>query len=135
MARRGEPVPRPPRLEILVPATRAERRWAWAVSISAGICEELVFRGLLIMAGIAAGWPPIVAALANSVLFGLTHLYQGWLGILLTTALGLAMTYFVLPTGSLLFPIVLHILIDLRGLVMVPAVATTPDPVQRDPVN
>jgi hypothetical protein len=57
MARRGEPVPRPRRLEILVPATGAERRWAWAVSISAGICEELAFRGLLITAafGGAAG--------------------------------------------------------------------------------
>jgi uncharacterized protein len=132
-ARRGEPVPRPPRLDVLVPATRAERRWAWAVAISAGICEELVFRGLLIAAGIAAGLPPIVAALASSVLFGMAHLYQGRLGMLLTTGTGLAMTYFVLPTGSLLFPIVLHILVDLRALVMVPPVATSPEPVQPGP--
>jgi len=129
MARRGEPVPRPSRLEILVSATHAERRWAVAASISAGLCEELTFRGVLIMAGIAAGWPPIVAALASSVLFGLAHLYQGWLGIGLTAVLGLTMTYFLLPTGSLLFPIVLHILIDLRGLVIVPAVAISPAPV------
>jgi len=132
-ARRGEPVPRPSRLEILVPATHAERRWAVAASISAGLCEELVFRGVLIMAGIAAGWPPIVAALASSVLFGLAHLYQGRLGIGLTAVAGLAMTYFLLPTGSLLFPIVLHILIDLRGLVMVPAVAISPEPVPPAP--
>ncbi|HTJ33270.1 MAG TPA: CPBP family intramembrane glutamic endopeptidase [Dactylosporangium sp.] len=131
-ARRGEPVPRPRRLEILVPATGAERRWAWAVSISAGVCEELVFRGLLITAGIAAGWSPLVAAMASSVLFGMAHLYQGWLGMLLTAVLGQAMAYFYLPTGSLLIPIVLHTLIDLRGLVMVPAVATSPEPVQRD---
>jgi uncharacterized protein len=135
MARRGESVPRPPRLEILVPVTRAERRWAVAASISAGICEELMFRGVLIMAGIAAGWPPVIAALVSSVLFGLAHLYQGWFGMLLTAVLGLAMTYFVLPTGSLLFPIVLHILIDLRGLVIVPAVAISPEPVQRGTVN
>jgi hypothetical protein len=35
----------------------------------------------------------------------------------------------------LLFPIVLHTLIDLRALVMVPAVASSPEPVQRDRVN
>ena len=85
-----------------------------------------MFRGLLIMAGIAAGWPPIVAVLASSVLFGLAHLYQGWLGMLLTALLGLGMAWLFLPTGSLLLPIVLHVLIDLRGLVMVPAVATPP---------
>jgi membrane protease YdiL (CAAX protease family) len=126
MARRGERVPRQQRMEILLPGTPAERRWAWAVSVSAGACEELVFRGLLIAAGIAAGWPPIVAVLASSVLFGLAHLYQGWLGMLLTTLLALIMAWIYLPTGSLLLPIVLHVLIDLRGLVMVPAVATPP---------
>lgn len=131
MARRGQPVPRPRRLETLLPATHAEYRWACAVSISAGICEEVVFRGLLVMAGIAAGWPPIIAALAAGALFGGTHLYQGRLGMLLTTALGLALTWFFVATGSLLFPIVLHILIDLRGLVMVPAVTTSAEPVQR----
>lgn len=98
-------------------------------------CEELAFRGLRIAAGIAAGWPPIVAAMASSVLFGMAHLYQGWLGILLATAGGLAMTYFFLPTGSLLFPIILYILIDLRALVMVPAVATSPEPLQPGPVS
>lgn len=127
-ARRGEAVPRPARLDVLVPATGVERRWAWAVSISAGVVEELVFRGVLIVAGISAGLSPVAAALASSVLFGLAHVYQGWLGVLLTAVLGMAMTYFFLPTGSLVFPIVLHILIDLRGLVMVPAVrqAATP---------
>ena len=126
-ARRGEGVPRPRRLEILVAGTGAERRWACLASVGAGVCEEVLFRGLLVMAGIAAGWPPIVAVLASSVLFGLAHLYQGWLGLLLTPVLGLGMASLFLPTGSLLFPIVVHTLIDLRGLVMVPAVATPPE--------
>ncbi|GAA0561650.1 hypothetical protein GCM10010172_51070 [Paractinoplanes ferrugineus] len=119
-ARRGEPVPRPARLEVLVPATRAEHRWAWAASISAGVGEELMFRGLLVLAGLAAGLPPVAAAPAASVLFGAAHLYQGRSGMLGTAGLGLVLCYFYLPTGSLLFPIVLHVRLDLRALVMVP---------------
>jgi membrane protease YdiL (CAAX protease family) len=99
MAHRGAPVPRPRRLEILLPGTRVERRWAWAVAISAGICEEVLFRGLMIMAGMAAGCSSILAVLASSVVFGLGHLYQGWLGVLLTPVLGLAMAWLFLPTG------------------------------------
>jgi membrane protease YdiL (CAAX protease family) len=128
MARRGEQVPRPRRLDIVLPGTRAERLWACAVSVSAGVCEEVLFRGLLITAGIAAGWPPVVAVLASSALFGLVHLYQGWLGMVFATAFGLFAAWIYLRTGSLLLPIVLHVVMDLRALVMVPAVAPPAEP-------
>jgi membrane protease YdiL (CAAX protease family) len=127
-ALRGEAVPRPRRLDVLVATTPAERRWACAVSVSAGVCEELVFRGMLIAAGIALGWSPTVATLVSGALFGLVHLYQGWPGALLATALGLMMALLYVPTGSLLLPIALHVLIDLRGLVITPVAAPSPAP-------
>ena len=50
------------------------------------------------------------------MLFGLAHWYQGRLGMLATGVLGAVLTQLYLTTGSLLLPMVLHVLIDLRLL-------------------
>ncbi len=42
--------------------------------------SNAVVRGGKVRVGQPAGCPPIAAALASSVLFGLAHLYQGWFG-------------------------------------------------------
>jgi uncharacterized protein len=54
------------------------------------------------------------------VAFGLAHAYQGRVGIVTTGVLGGVMAAVYLDTGSLLLPVVLHTLIDLRFL-LVPA--------------
>ena len=48
------------------------------------------------------------------------HLYQGWRGMLPVTLAGFGPDHLYLRTGSLLMPILLHALIDLRGLVFTP---------------
>ena len=55
--------------------------------------------------------------------FGLAHWYQGRLGMLTTGAAGAVLTQLYLTTGSLLLPMVLHVLIDLRLLLDRPAPA------------
>jgi membrane protease YdiL (CAAX protease family) len=54
------------------------------------------------------------------VAFGVAHAYQGRAGIVGTGLLGGGMAAMYLQTGSLLLPVVLHALIDLRFL-LVPA--------------
>lgn len=96
----------------------ARERWAGlGGSVTAGVCEEIVFRGLLIALGVSLGLDIYVAAALSLAVFVLCHLYQGWTGMPQVALLGGAFTYLYLSTGSLLLPIVLHILVDMRVLV------------------
>lgn len=110
-------------LAYLLPTTPSERRWWIAVSLSAGICEEIVFRGFVLqyLRGTLEGGMPLgfgTAVLLSSAIFGLNHLYQGAGGILRTAILGLACALAAVLSGSLLLPIVLHCLCDLATLAM-----------------
>lgn len=98
----------------LLPNALSERTGFLLVSITAGICEEILFRGFLIQffTHLAMTLPVIVALLAASLSFGLGHIYQGWKGVLGTTIGGLAFGLLFLLTGSLLPGMILHILID-----------------------
>jgi membrane protease YdiL (CAAX protease family) len=100
----------------LIPDNAAERRIWVVLSLTAGICEEILFRGFLIRflheGGLAL---PIVGALALSCLcFGLGHAYQGYKGILHTTLAGLGFGLLFLLSGSLIPCVILHALMDLQ---------------------
>jgi membrane protease YdiL (CAAX protease family) len=125
---RGMPVPVAGDFAYLLPVTPAERRLAGLVAIGAGVSEEVLARGLLIALGVdVLGLPPLAAAAAATALFGLVHLYQGWLGMLLTTVLGAIFAGLYLATGSLLLPVVFHIAVDMRGLLLTPHSRQTPN--------
>ncbi|HZB18446.1 MAG TPA: CPBP family intramembrane glutamic endopeptidase [Blastococcus sp.] len=106
----------------LLPRTAAERRLFTLVGVTAGVCEEWLYRGffLAVVAALAGGLPTGVLVLVAAVAFGLAHAYQGRVGIVTTGVLGGVMAAVYLDTGSLLLPVVLHALIDLRFL-LVPA--------------
>jgi membrane protease YdiL (CAAX protease family) len=106
----------------LLPRTRAERRLFTVVGLTAGLCEEWLYRGFLlaVVAALLGGAPtPVLVAVAG-VAFGLAHAYQGVAGVLTTGVLGAVLAALYLGTGSLLLPVVLHALVDLRFL-LVPA--------------
>src|SRR6056297_1613239 len=95
-----------------LPVNRREAAWfIGPVSISAGICEELLFRAYLIP-WLDQALPIWAAVLLSSVLFGLLHAYQGPAGMVRTAAVGLVLALIFLATGSLLVPILLHIVVD-----------------------
>ncbi|WP_030912666.1 CPBP family intramembrane glutamic endopeptidase [Streptosporangium amethystogenes] len=129
LAAKGKPIPGQQNVNHLLPRTAAERWYAAGLSVTAGITEEIVYRGLLIAVGMGAlGLSKEVAACCALAVFVAGHLYQGWRGMLSVTLAGFALTYLYLMTGSLLMPILVHTLIDLRGLVF------TPQP-RREPVG
>jgi len=101
-------------LDSLVPASGAEYRYFVAVAISAGIWEELLFRGFLI-AWFAHWIGPIGGVLAAAAAFGVAHLYQGPSGVAKTGVAGLIGGFLYLLTGSLWIPMVLHTAVDLHA--------------------
>lgn len=109
------------RLVAMAPRTRADQVWQLAAFVSASVVEEVVVRGLLLAAGLAAGLPVLTVLLITSALFGLAHAYQGTGGVLLTGLLGLLFAYLVLVTGSLFLPIGLHLVVSLRAFVVLRA--------------
>jgi membrane protease YdiL (CAAX protease family) len=104
-----------PDFSALIPVTTYERFLWMAVAISAGICEELVFRGWLLSTLHGPlhvqGTALIVIA---AMIFGLAHSYQGITGVILTAFAGALLCGLYVATGSLVAPILLHVLMDAR---------------------
>jgi membrane protease YdiL (CAAX protease family) len=98
----------------LMPHTRAEYRTFQALSITAGVCEEVFYRGYLIwyLATGLGRWPAVLLA---GVVFGIAHFYQGKAGVLKTGVIGVLAGVVYAGTGSLLWPMLAHAAIDLQG--------------------
>jgi uncharacterized protein len=97
--------------EPLMPHTMAERGLFWAVSATAGICEELFFRGFLTWYFLA--WMgPVAAVILASLLFGLGHVYLGLAQVPKTALIGLILAIVVSLTGSLWPAMLLHAAVD-----------------------
>jgi membrane protease YdiL (CAAX protease family) len=113
-------------LRALVPHTAGEFRLFVPLSFTAGICEELLFRGYLVwvLQQWIGLWP---AAAVSAVLFGLAHAYQGRQFGVRAFFAGVGMGLLALVTGSLLPGMVLHALIDLgSGWITYMAMRTRP---------
>jgi hypothetical protein len=116
------------RVAEVVPRTRAERR-AWVVAaLSTGLTDEVTYRAFAVtfLAGVLGEQNIVVIGIVSSALFGLAHLYQGWRGVVFTTMLGAALAVVAVASG-LLAAIVVHVLIDVRLLVVPVDVAKAVD--------
>lgn len=104
-------------LERMLPHTSYEHRWFVRLALTAGICEELLYRGYLIWylaAFLGPGfWQQAAAVTGAAVCFGFGHVYQGGKGVAVTGSLGVLLGAGYLYTGSLYAPMALHALVDL----------------------
>jgi membrane protease YdiL (CAAX protease family) len=104
----------------LMPRNAAETVWTGLLSINAGIGEELFFRLTLPLLLVLVTGSVVAAFVVAAILFGLVHVYQGWVGVLATMFLGAIFTGIYLLAGNLAWPMALHAGIDLLGLVVRP---------------
>jgi membrane protease YdiL (CAAX protease family) len=96
----------------LIPQTPLEIAVYLLVTLTAGICEETIFRGYLqrqftfLTGSVAAG------ALIQGIVFGLAHAYQGWKMILIIAVYGCMFGALALWRRSLRPGIIAHFLQD-----------------------
>lgn len=122
----------------MLPHTSGERLLFLLLSFTAGICEEVTFRGFLswsllqIVRFLGGQWPLWAGLILSTIIFGLAHCYQGWKGVLRTGYTGGVFAILYIWTGSLLLPILCHILIDSRNIFVAPAVLRLAQTTEKD---
>lgn len=98
-------------LERMMPRTPRELTWFTALAVTAGICEELLYRGFLIWY-LSHALGLIQSFALAGVIFGVAHAYQGPRGMLLTGGVGLFLGAVYALSGSLLAPMLIHAIMD-----------------------
>jgi len=97
-----------------LPRTKKEK-WLFSfMCLSAGICEEVIFRGFLafLLQMIFPGIPILLVVLITCVIFGFFHIYQGLQGVIKTGLFGALLMCLVLVTDSLIPAMLLHFSLD-----------------------
>jgi membrane protease YdiL (CAAX protease family) len=82
------------------------------LALTAGICEEFLFRGFVMAALLRAGLETWLAVILSSLLFGLAHLYQGIGGSVGTGLLGALFALVRLLYNHLLPAVAWHSALD-----------------------
>jgi len=98
--------------ERILPQSTAELVPFLALAVTAGLCEEFLYRGFAMAMIARVGLPTGVVILFSSILFGLAHLYQGRAGFVSTMVLGLLFGIARAVLGSLVPVIVWHTGVD-----------------------
>lgn len=101
-------------MEDMRPTTKAEAWHFQAVSVTAGVTEEIIFRGVMI-AAFALVMPLWAAAALSLIAFTLAHAYQGPAGLLRVAPTGALLTAIVLLGGSLWPAILAHMVVDMTA--------------------
>lgn len=100
------------KLSIILPQNGNELARFYGLSITAGIVEEILWRGFLIWY-LGQFMPLWIAALVSVIGFGLAHAYQGIAHLPQVTVVGAAFTGLYLLSGSIWLPIILHAAVDI----------------------
>ena len=101
------------RLRSLVPAFGLEMAAFVIVCLTAGFCEELLYRGWMVNILHAATGSTWAAVGASAIVFGMGHTYQGAKGVLRTAFIGLQLAVLYVMVGTLIPGQILHAGVDI----------------------
>jgi uncharacterized protein len=115
MGRSTSPLRRPLQAlaERILPQSTVELIPFFVLAVTAGLCEEFLYRGFAMAVLGRTGLPMGVVILLSSILFGLAHLYQGRAGFVSTMVLGILFGITRAALGSLVPVTAWHIGVDL----------------------
>ena len=97
----------------ILPQSPRELALFCVLAVTAGVCEEFLYRGFAMAALARTGLPSAAVVVISAVMFGLAHLYQGRGGFGGTLILGLLFGYGRLSLGTLIPVVAWHIGVDL----------------------
>ena len=92
----------------IAPQTGHELAWFMALALTAGFCEEVIFRGYIQKQIKAWTSSSVAAVVLSTLIFGFGHLYQGWMLAMAPTILGLILALLAEWRKSLRPGIILH---------------------------
>lgn len=112
----------PPKgLTAIAPRSALDLLVWFALCISAGVCEEILFRGYL-MRQFSFGGKAWIGVVISSLIFGASHGYEGWSRMLLLSVLGALLCLLYLKSRSLRPGMIAHAWQDIfAGLVLMGA--------------
>ena len=98
--------------ERILPQSTVELLPYLALAITAGLCEEFLYRGFAMAVLVHVGLQAWAVVLLSSVLFGLAHSYQGRGGVVMTLLVGLLLGTSRIAYDSLVPAIFWHSAVD-----------------------
>lgn len=101
------------RTRAIAPATPREFAAFCGIAVTAGIAEQLAYRGVLFSFLLWYTGSHVAAALLAAIPFGLVHLFQGWRSALIVIVIAIRDQVLVVLTGTLVYAIVIHIIHDI----------------------
>jgi len=102
-----------------LPENWQELKHFFFVAVTAGFCEEVIFRGFFIQYFLAVNPDNLIgtwtAIIIPAFLFAFGHIYQGHLAVFKTLLMAILLGWIFILTESLWIPIVIHFLVDAIG--------------------
>ena len=97
----------------ILPVNSVELLPYCALAVTAGVCEEFLYRGFAMGALARVGFPAWSVVILTAALFGLAHVYQGRGGILGTFVMGILFGGIRVAYDTLVPVMMIHTVVDL----------------------
>ncbi len=101
------------RIQLIAPIDATDHALWAAVSVLAGVGEEITYRGVLYWIVYQLTGSAAASVVAAATIFGVSHLVQGWRAVPVITGFAVVFHGLVMFTGSLYPAMAVHVLYDL----------------------